>query len=62
MKPNSAQIIAGFLLEEQKRFFSYLDGCSIDPTEGAVIIEEVIGDSDGVIPTCLEQLSGFFGD
>jgi hypothetical protein len=59
MKPNNAQIIAGFLLEEQKRFFDYLDHCSIDPTEGAVIIEEIIGNSGGGIPTCIEQLAGF---
>ena len=59
MKPNYVQIIAGFLLEEQKRFFDYLDDCSIDPTEGAVIIEDIISDSDGAIPTCVEQFSGF---
>ena len=62
MKPNNAQIIAGFLLEEQKRFFDYLDDCSIDPTEGAVIIEEIIGDSGGVVPTCVEQFSGFVSE
>ena len=62
MKSTNAQIIAGFLLEEQKRFFDYLEDCSIDPIEGAVMIEEVISESDGGIPTCVEQLSGFIGE
>jgi hypothetical protein len=62
MKSTNTQIIAGFLLEEQKRFFEYLEDCSIDPIEGAVMIEEVISESDGGIPTCVEQLFGFIDE
>jgi L-rhamnose isomerase len=62
MRPIDAKIIAGFLLNEQEQFFDYLDQCSIDPTEGTIMIEEMIGASQGGIPTCIEQFSGFVGE
>lgn len=62
MKPTDAHLLAGFLLKEQDRFFAYLDDCAIDPTEGTAIIEVIIRESDGRIPTCMEQFSGFIGE
>ena len=62
MKPIDAKIIAGFLLNEQEQFFNYLEQCDIDPTEGAIMIEEMIGATEGGIPTCVEQFSGFVGE
>ena len=62
MKPFDARIIAGFLLNRQEQFFEYLEQFRIDPTEGAIMIEEIIHETDGGIPTCVEQFSGFIGE
>lgn len=62
MKPIDAKLVAGFLLQEFDRFSAYLDDCSIEPTEASMIIEEIAGESDGRIPTCMEQFSGFIGE
>ena len=62
MKPIDAKIIAGFLLNEQEQFFNYLEECAIDPTEGAIMIEDMISATDGGIPTCVEQFAGFIGE
>jgi len=62
MKPQDAKHVAGFLLQEFDRFAAYLDDCSIDPMEATMIIEEIAGESDGRMPTCIEQFSGFVGE
>ena len=62
MKPFDARIIAGFLLNRQEQFFEYLKQFRINPTEGAIMIEEIIHETDGGIPTCVEQFSGFVGE
>jgi hypothetical protein len=62
VKSTDTHLVAGFLLKEQERFFAYLDDCAIEPTEGSLIIEEIISESDGRFPTCVEQFSGFIGD
>jgi len=62
MKPTDAKLVAGFLLQDLDRFMNYLEDCSIDSTEASVIVEEIIEESDGEIPTCTEQLSGFVGE
>ena len=62
MKPTDAHLVAGFLLLEFDRFAAYLDDCSIDPTEATMIVEEIASESDGGIPTCVEQFTGFIGE
>lgn len=61
MKPIDAHLVAGFLLQEFERFAAYLDDCAIDPTEATMIVEEIVSESNGGIPTCVEQLAGFVG-
>ena len=62
MKATDAQLIAGFLLNEQERFFRYLEDCSIDSTEGSFLIEDMISEAQGGIPTSIEQFSDFIGE
>ena len=62
MKPIDAKLVAGFLLEDLDRFMNYLEECSFDPTEASQIVEAVAEESDGAIPTCTEQFSGFIGE
>ena len=62
MKPDDAKLVAGFLLQEFERFAEYLDGCDIEPTEASMIIENIISESGGGVPTCIEQFSGFIGE
>jgi hypothetical protein len=62
MKPNDAKLVAGFLLQEFDRFADYLNSLEIEPTEATMIVEEIAGESDGRIPTCMEQFSGFIGE
>jgi len=62
MKPTDAHLVAGFLVREYDRFVAYMDDCAIDPAEATAIVEEMIGESDGRIPTCTEQFSGFIGE
>jgi len=62
MKPNDAKLVSGFLLQEFDRFTGYLNGLDIDPAEASMIIEEIADESDGHMPTCIEQFSGFVGE
>jgi len=62
MKPTDAKLVAGFLLQDLDRFMDYLEDCSIEPTEASQIVEAVAEESDGAIPTCTEQFSGFVGE
>lgn len=62
MNPVDAKLIAGFLLEEFDRFTAYLDDQDIEPTEASVIVEDIVSESAGGIPTCIEQFSGFTGE
>lgn len=50
MTPTDAHLVAGFLLREFDRFAAFLDDCAIDPTEAAIIIEEIAGETGGGIP------------
>lgn len=59
MKPTDAHLVAGFLLREQERFFAYLEDCAIDSTEATLIVEDIIGESQGRVPTCVDQFSEF---
>ena len=62
MKPIDAKLVAGFLIQDLDRFMHYLEDCAIDPTEASQIVEAVAEESDGAIPTCAEQFSGFIGE
>lgn len=49
MGPTDKRIVAGFLITEQARFFSYLEGIALDETEGAVIIEALLDEIGGAV-------------
>ena len=63
MKPTDAKLVHGFLLRDFESFTEYLENeHAIDPTEASLILDAIAGETDGTIPTCTEQFSGFVGE
>jgi hypothetical protein len=63
MKPTDAKLVAGYLLHNFDSFSEYLEKeHAIDPVEATQIVEAIAGETDGAIPTCTEQFSGFIGE
>ncbi|WP_319525738.1 hypothetical protein [uncultured Desulfosarcina sp.] len=63
MKPTDAELIYGFLLQDFDHFRDYLNKeHDLEYTKASMILEAIAEESQGAIPTCTEQFSGFVGE
>ena len=58
MNPVDAHLVAGFLLKEFTRFEIFLDACAVDTVEASMIVDAIAAESDGRMPTNIQQLLG----